>query len=185
MNQSKITVRYAKALFELAREKKVTEAVKKDMAYIQIIAKSVEDFQFLIESPIIKSSKKQEIFRLMFGKSVEKITLDFLFLILKNRREVYISDIARNFLDLARRDLGIKSASFVSAIEINAKSLEEIKRVAEKLFNTKIEIALDVKPEILGGFVLRVEDQQFDASIATKLNYIRRHLVNDEFEMKL
>lgn len=185
MNQSKITVRYAKALFELAKEKQLTEAIKKDMAYIQLVAKSVEDFKFLIESPIIKRKKKQEIFRLMFGKSVQKITLDFLFLLLKNRREVYISDIARNFLDLARRDLGIKLASFVSAIEISAKTVEEIKQIAEKVFNTKIEMILDVKPELLGGFVLRVEDQQFDASVASRLKLVKRHLVNDSYESKL
>ena len=70
MNQSKITVRYAKALFELAKEKQLTEAIKKDMVSIQLIAKSVEDFQFLIESPIIKSKKKQEVFNLMFGNII-------------------------------------------------------------------------------------------------------------------
>lgn len=185
MNQSKITVRYAKALFELAKEKQLTEAIKKDMVFIQLIAKSVDDFKFLIESPIIKSKKKQEIFRLMFGKSVEKLTLDFLFLILKNKREVYLSDIARNFLDLARKNLGIKSANFVSAIEISAAEVEEIKQITEKVFNTKIELILDIRPELIGGFVLRVEDQQFDASVSSRLKFVKRHLITDDYNVKL
>ena len=185
MNQSKISVRYAKALFELAKEKQLTEAIKKDMVFIHLIAKSVDDFQFLIESPIIKSKKKQEIFKLMFGKTVQKITLDFLFLILKNRREAYIVDIARNVLDLARKDLGIKSANFVSAIEISPKAVEEIKQITEEVFNTKIDLVLDVQPKLIGGFVLRVEDQYFDASISSKLKFVKRHLINDEYEMKL
>lgn len=185
MNHSKIAVRYAKALFELAKEKQLTEAIKKDMAIVQTISRSVHEFQLLIDSPTIKSSKKKEIMGKLFSSSMQKLSLDFLYLIIENKREAHIQDIARNFLDIARKDLGIKSANFISAIEINDETAQKIKQITEKVFNTKIDLNLDVKPQILGGYVLRVEDKQFDASISTKLTYVKRHLINDEFEMKL
>ncbi|MEA3444730.1 MAG: ATP synthase F1 subunit delta [Bacteroidota bacterium] len=184
MNQSKISVRYAKALFQLAKEKQLTGIIKEDMIVVQTIAKSVEEFQLLIESPTIKVKKKQEIFELIFGKSVNKITLDFLLLILKNKRELHIADIARNFLDIARKELGVKSASFVSVVDIDKETAAEIQQTTEKFFKTKIDLIHETNPDLIGGYILRVEDQQFDASVATKLNKIKRHLLSSSFEVK-
>ncbi len=184
MNQSKISVRYAKALFELANEKQLTNQVRKDMILVQTIARSVEEFQLLIESPIIKSSKKQDIFRLMFEKSVQKITLDFLFLIINNKRENYIIDIARNYLDIARKEQGITSASFISVVEISTETAASIQKIAEDIFKTKIDLVHELKPDLIGGYILRVGDRQFDASVSTKLRKIQHHLVSSDFEVK-
>jgi F-type H+-transporting ATPase subunit delta len=184
MNQSKIGVRYAKALFELAKEKKVLAETRKDMDFIKAVSEEVEGFRFLVESPVIDTKKKLEIFAAMFKGNISKLSQSFLDLVIKNKRETYIADITRNFVDFVRKDQGVKSASFATAVEIDNKLLEEVKQITESYFKTRIELTSDVNPDLIGGFILRVDDKQFDSSVSSKLNKIKAQLVSTDFEIK-
>ena len=98
MDENKISVRYAKALFGLARENKTLDEVKNDVDLIYQTSRSVPEFKMMLESPVIKTSAKTNIFQEIFAKKVNFITLSFLNLILSNKRESFLEDILRNFL---------------------------------------------------------------------------------------
>ena len=97
MNDSKISVRYSRALFQSALEKKILDKVNQDMILISEICKIAETKEFL-QSPIIVPSKKIEIFHKIFGGNVEEITLSLIDLVVKNGRESYLPAIARVFM---------------------------------------------------------------------------------------
>ncbi len=178
MNESKIPVRYAKSLFLLAIEKNILDAIKNDMLFVTELCNTVNDFILLVESPIVKPSKKQSIFFEMFNTRVHQYTLSFFELIIKNKRESFIKDISRDFLDLYKDYVGIKTATFTTAYKLDEASKNEIVTIIKKAFNTNIELVENVNTDIIGGFVLRVEDQQIDASVASKLNKIKHELIN-------
>ena len=74
MNESLITVRYAKAFYELASENNILENVRKDMELILPLTREVEDFRFLLLSPLIKGREKNKIFSILFkGKSASQV----------------------------------------------------------------------------------------------------------------
>jgi F-type H+-transporting ATPase subunit delta len=180
MDQSAITVRYAKAFFSLAKEKDLLKILKPDIELISRVCKESTDFILLLESPVVKTSKKIEILTSIFLDKVNKLTLDFLHLIAKNKREVHIPGICRNFLGLTRKDQNIKSAVLTTAYEPHPETIKKIERLMGKELGAKIELSTQVNSNIIGGIILRLEDKQYDASVATQLKKIKQTLLETE-----
>lgn len=177
MNESKISVRYAKAFFELALEKNVLDNVKSDMQYISDLYLKSNEFKILLESPIIQESLKIKIFKEIFSNKLNALTINFFQLITNNKRESYFYIISLNFIKLYLGHKGIKQAKISSATKINEESLEKIKDIINKLYNTKTEIKTEINKDLIGGFILRVDDKQYDASIASQLKKIKDELI--------
>ncbi|WP_347839107.1 ATP synthase F1 subunit delta [uncultured Draconibacterium sp.] len=180
MNQSAITVRYAKAFFSLAKEKKQLDQLKADIQLVYQICKNNDDLILLLESPIIKSSKKAALLKQIFENTIETVSLNFLLLIVKNKREVNIPGICRNFLELTRKDLNIKSAVLTTATEVSSGILKKIEKLLGEELKATVELSAQVNPDILGGLVLRLDDKQYDASVATQLRKVKQTLLESE-----
>ena len=73
MNQSAITVRYAKAFFALAKEKDLLGNLKADVELILSVCDNSADFIRLLESPTVKSSKKAELINLIFAEKINDL----------------------------------------------------------------------------------------------------------------
>jgi F-type H+-transporting ATPase subunit delta len=182
MDQSAITVRYAKAFFTLAKEKKLLAPLKSDIELVAGVCQQSTDFILLLKSPVVKTSKKMALITSIFSGKVNTLTLDFLHLITKNKRELHIPAICRNFLGLTRKDQNIKSSVLTTATEINIETIKKIEILMEKELDAKIELSSKINPEIIGGLVLRLEDMQYDASVATQLKKIKQKLLETELK---
>ncbi len=177
MNQSKIAVRYAKAFFQVAQEKNLLEELRKDVALIAGLG-AEKEFGLLLESPVISISQKKAAFQNIFKGKVNALTLQFLEMIADNKREVYILDICRNFNSRFMELKGIKPAKVTTAIPLDSKQKEKISQTIAELFNTQVELTTEENSDLIGGFVLRVGDQQIDASVSSKLRKLERDLLN-------
>jgi F-type H+-transporting ATPase subunit delta len=178
MNQSKITVRYAKALFGLVKEDNSFDIQKKDIELLYQCIQEIPELQEVIESPVIKASKKITLFDLSFGDSFSPLTVTFIHLVLKSRREEYLPGICRYFLDLIKAEQGIRDAELVTASPLDEKLRQSIIRLITRKFDSKVDLHEKVDGSIIGGFILRVGDQQIDASISSKLEKIKNELIN-------
>ncbi len=182
MDQSKINVRYAKAFFTLAKEKGLTLELRKDAGLISSVCESSSDFKLLLESPVIKTSQKSEALKRIFEGKIHALSINFLLLITENKRENYIPGIFRYLEDLYRREEGVKSAVLTSAQPLKVLLVAQIKEILEKEFKSKVELSQKVDEKLIGGFVLRVEDKQYDASLSTQLKKIREQLLHTELK---
>jgi len=180
MTISAIRVRYAKAFFELAKEKKMLNMLKTDIQKVFDVCAISPEFINMIDSPVIKTSKKAELITAIFKTEIHQLTLKFLVLITNNKRENYIPGICRNFLDMTRNDQNIKSAVVITASEINPKTNDKIRILLEKELNSTVELNCKTEPEIIGGLILRIDDRQYDSSIATQLKKIKQLLLETE-----
>jgi F-type H+-transporting ATPase subunit delta len=180
MDQSAIAVRYAKAFFSLAKEKNELDTLKTDIELVLEVCNTSADFVLLLESPVVKVSKKMEFIRSVFKSELRELTTRFLLLITKNKRESHIPGICRNFLALSRKDQNIKSAILTTASGVSAASVKKIQNLLGKELKASIELSTQVKPEIVGGMILRIDDTQYDASVATQLKKIRQSLLETE-----
>ncbi|QIA06688.1 ATP synthase F1 subunit delta [Draconibacterium halophilum] len=180
MDQSTINVRYAKAFFLTAKEKKLLDKLKADIQLVLNVSKASEDFILLLESPIVKSSKKAALIKSIFESKIEEISLNFLLLIIQNKREEHIPGICRNFLDLSRKDLNIKSAMLTTASEVDSSTLKKIQELLEKELKATVELTAQINTKIIGGLVLRLDDKQYDASVATQLRKVKQTLLETE-----
>jgi F-type H+-transporting ATPase subunit delta len=176
MNQSKISVRYAKALFKAAGEAKVLLQVMKDIELIMNVFSNL-DFRVVLESPVVKTSDKKKVVEKLFSGKISDLSMTFFNLLLTNKRESHLQDIARNFKTYFKENQGILSAEIVVSEAIEKSQTENFRELLKKAFNSEIELETTLKPGILGGFILRVEDEQFDASVSSSLSKIKRQLL--------
>jgi F-type H+-transporting ATPase subunit delta len=178
MNDSKISVRYSRALFQSALEKKILDQVNQDMILISEVCKIPEAREFL-KSPIIPPSKKEAILHKMFGENLQKITLSLLDLVVKNGRESFIPAIARVFITETKKYKGITESFLTTAVKVDDKVKKQISDFVSEVFKTKVELEEIIDTEIVGGFILRVDDKYIDASIRNKLRKIKKELMGN------
>lgn len=176
MNDSKISVRYARALFDSAAEQGVLEEVVADMKELQEIC-TIADFQFLLENPVMKESQKNRVLEDIFSKKVHPLTSGLLKIVVKNGREIYIPAISRNFIDMYKREKGIRTAVFTTASPIPDTVKTRVEKIIMKALNSPVELKTLNNEDIIGGFILRLDDKQYDASVSTSLRNIRKQLL--------
>jgi len=175
MNDSKISVRYARALFQSALQQKVLDKVHRDMIYISEIC-TVPEFKEMLESPIIVPSKKTAIIHKTIGNNLEDITLSLIDMVVRNGRESFLPAIAREFRRKTKEHKGITESVLTTAVKVDDAVLKQISAIVSDIFKTIVELKEVVDKDIIGGFILRIEDNYIDASVRNKLRKIEKEL---------
>jgi F-type H+-transporting ATPase subunit delta len=176
MNESKISVRYSKAIIEMSREKDILETVKSDMDFIGQCLKQIPELKLVLDSPVINTSEKRTLFKMSLGENIHPLTLSFINLIFTNRRETYLEPIIHYFMYLYNKEIGIKPALLLSPVKFDPALRDKIVHILSQKLNIKMELQEQTEPALLGGFIMRIEDYQIDASISSQLSKIKKEL---------
>jgi len=178
MYKSLVTLRYAKALFLQAEEQKQAERVLADVDQIvQVIQQSPDLFQAL-SHPVISTSQKLRIAEQVFQDRITPLMLRFIRLVIRSKREAYLKDIFRNYRDIFNHNRGIQTVRLTTAMELGDREKEDIKALIRENFHArKVDFSEAIDPEIIGGFIIQVEDQLLDASVRRQLDAIRKTLI--------
>ena len=177
MRSTKSAIRYAKAIIELSSDKDSTDSVAADMNRIISAGNETEEFQIFLNSPVIKTDKKISILNVLFSDFSE-LTMSFVELIAKNKREYLLVDIAAAFVSLLKKQNGIVPVTVTSAVKLEKQTLDQILSKLKSQVEGDFEVTEEVDPSLIGGFVVKMEDKQFDASISTQLNRMKQELAN-------
>ena len=180
MNDGKISVRYARALFLSALDRQILDRVYADMALISELCR-LPEFRELLESPIILPSKKNEIIQGTIGDKIDEITASLIRLVVKNGRESFLPGIAREFVRSTKEYRGITETVLTTAVKVDEETKKQITDLIGGTFNTKVELKEVVDQEIIGGFILKAEDNFIDASVRNKLRKIEKELKSKSF----
>lgn len=178
MNEGIVTKRYAKALFQAGDEEGKTEEIKKDVDSILLIIAESPEFKEFLNSPVIKETAKAKLFVEIFKDKINNITLTFLELLAKNRRQQFLAFICLQYLSFYKESKGIKQASITTSKPLKDEHRKEILAYIKKKFKIDVDLIEKIDESIIGGFKLRIEDRQIDASIKTKLRKIKTELIN-------
>ncbi|MFV0377226.1 MAG: ATP synthase F1 subunit delta [Mangrovibacterium sp.] len=182
MDHSKVSIRYAKAFFSLAKEKNLLIPLRKDVELVFQLCQKSTDFRLLLESPVVKTSQKIKLAKAIFSQQLNPLTMKFLELVFSNNRESELAGICRNFLLFYRQNLGVKTATITTAVEMDTTILEQIQAKLEKELKAQVELNKQVDPKLIGGFVLRIDDQQVDASVSAQLRKVKEKLLQSDIK---
>jgi F-type H+-transporting ATPase subunit delta len=185
MKPIRLASRYAKALFELAGEMNIREQVFNDMTLLVSVCRQNKDFVKMLQSPLIRYDKKNEVLRAIFKDKVDKISITYMEIITKKRREMILEEIGEQYIILYREWKGIKTAYLSAVVEIDEKTKNGIIEMLQKQLKAKIELITTVDPKLIGGFLLTVEGKQFDTTILKKINRLTREFNINIYERKL
>ncbi len=176
MKTIRVAQRYAKALYDLAAEEKLQHKVYADMQLISTISKE-KDFKNLLVSPIINSGKKVEATVAVFDGQVQKLTLEFLKLIIRKKREYTIPQVAVQFNDIYKAANEILSTEIQSAVALDENTRNQlVEKLKKQTKANEIDLKETLDEDLLGGFVLKYQNQQYDASIRRQLSELKKSL---------
>lgn len=176
MDRNRVTVRYAKALIELALDKGILKEVDHDIRILYTSLNDFKGFYDIINSPGSNYSFKLKTIGELFSKEFQPLTMKFLDLVLSKHREEFLIDICRNCIDMIRKLDGVVTADLITASELDKKLIGLIKSKFEQKTKNSIEMTTNVDPDLIGGFIFTIDGKQYDASIASKLSSFKKQL---------
>ncbi|MEZ5083351.1 MAG: ATP synthase F1 subunit delta [Bacteroidales bacterium] len=174
MRETIVANRYAKALFELSIEMNLVEQIYKDNQLVLEVCNQNPEFIIMLRSPVIKDRKKLSIIREIFEKKIHELTFKFMAIITKNSRESLLAEIARQFIAIYKEFKNIVPAHLATAATIDAETRNTIIALLEDRTDTTIELTEEIKEDLIGGFVLTMQDKQYDASVLTQIKNLRK-----------
>jgi F-type H+-transporting ATPase subunit delta len=178
MSDIRIASRYAKALIDQALEENKLERLKEDADLFLSLIKENRDFAILLLSPIVSTDKKKIILDKLWENKLDTVTIQFIHLVLKKRREAMLRSIFTEFNRQYNRYKKITEATVFTAIPISEKLKKEIREMLERKTDSKIELEEKIDESIIGGYIIRYEDKLIDSSIATQIRQLQKILVN-------
>jgi F-type H+-transporting ATPase subunit delta len=186
MADQRVAARYAKSLLDLGKEMGTLESVKEDMDLLSKTMTESRELRLLLRNPIVKHDKKLAILTAIFGGKVSEMTMRFFTILTEKNREAALESMGTEFQVQYNAMQGIQTAQVTSAAPLSAASRAEMERlVTEQTGLTQVKLTEKVDPELIGGFVLRVGDQQFDDSVRTSLRKMRISLQENSYQNKL
>ena len=178
MKGVRAAIRYAKALMQLAEEKKSLDLVVADVEMIHDLINKSDDLRMLLASPLINSDKKQSILNSLFSGKANELTMSFIQLVVEQNREASLGLMAQEFISIFNEKNNIATVSLTTAKELDKNSKELILNTIKAKYNySKIQLEETVDSDLIGGLVMRIGDRQLDASIRGQLRKIENELV--------
>ncbi|WP_055447224.1 ATP synthase F1 subunit delta [Lacinutrix mariniflava] len=166
-------LRYAKAVLSLAQDQKTTDVVNNDMKLIVNTVAQSKDLSDVLESPVVNDTIKKSALLEIF-KGINPLSVNAIDTLITNKRISILAEVAKQYTVLFDQLNGTEVATVTTALpltdDLRVKVLAKVKELTGK------EVAVEnvIDETILGGFILRVGDLQYDASITNQLNKLRR-----------
>jgi F-type H+-transporting ATPase subunit delta len=173
MSGSRAAIRYAKAVLSLATDNKSAEAVSGDMKSITNAISQSEDLSQMLQSPVVRSSDKKAVLLSVF-KDANVATTNLIDTLISNKRLSLLNDVASSYSHLYDQMRGTQVAKVTTAIPLTSDLKTKVLAKVKELTGKEAEVESIIDESILGGFILRVGDIQYNASIANKLAKLKR-----------
>lgn len=184
MKGTRAAQRYAKAILSLARDKNAAPAVKEDMETIFKTIAASDDLKKMLASPVVKSGIKSKALKEIF-KDAHAITTGAFNILLENGRINILDVVAKQYVKLYNQANNTQEAVVTTVVPLTDDLEKKIQDKVKELTGEGAEIKNIIDESIIGGFVLRVGDLQFDASVSNNLNKLKREFKNNAYVSKI
>lgn len=183
---TRVGARYAKSLIDLAVERGNLQSVVGDIESLNEAMKN-RDLYLMLKSPIINADKKQSIMKILFGERFDDVTMAFINITIAKNREDILPEIATDFLAEYKKMQGITTIKVTTATPLSTTSLDTLRSKLVDSSDTakKVEIETAVDPDIIGGFVIEFGDKLYDASVAHKLETLKKEFKGNIYESQI
>jgi F-type H+-transporting ATPase subunit delta len=177
MAGTRAAIRYAKAILDIAKANNNTTSVNNDMLSIGVAVKESKELKDFLLNPTVIGNVKLNALLEVFA-SAQNETKSLFQLLLENKRFEILHAIASEYNALFDELNGIETAIVTTAFPITSDLESKVLAKIKEFSNKTITIQNVVDPSIIGGFVLRIGDKQFNASVASKLQSLKQEFSN-------
>ncbi|MEN9489384.1 MAG: hypothetical protein RL494_1649 [Bacteroidota bacterium] len=177
MSSTRAAIRYAKAILEIASSKNAANDVSNDMFLISSTIKENVELDTFIQNPTIKVEVKENALLEVFANT-NGVTKSLFHLLFENKRFEILGAVASEYTKLFAEMNGVEVAKVTTAIPMDADLEAKVKAKIATFSDKKVTIENTVDASIIGGFILRIGDKQYNASVANRLQVLKRELSN-------
>lgn len=177
MFKESIAARYSEALFDLATEQGLVERVTRELDEFDAMLSFDTEVSAFFDSPVVEREEKQKLLQSALEHRVSELTLHFILLLVRKRRENILGIVARQMHELLDKQSGRKVAEIGTPMPLEQRQLDELASRLSRVYDATIIPQTKVEPALLGGLVVQVDDAYVDASVSGKLEELRRHLL--------
>ncbi len=180
MRDETVARSYAETLFELAQGHEGLETYRQGIDTVAALLEENRDFRLFLETPRIDAARKKDVLRRALGGALPRPLLNFVLITIDKRRQRLLRQIAAEFRQILDDHLDRAHVEVTLAREPDAATLERIAADLSKLLGKTAIPHLRVKPEILGGVIVRTGDTIYDGSLRRRLEGMRQRLLRAE-----
>jgi F-type H+-transporting ATPase subunit delta len=174
MLTSKVAKRYAQGLLDFTNESGQTNAVFAEMKDVKKVMSESEDLNKFFKTPYIDAKKKEDVAKEIF-KGFSPVSQNLITLVIRHGRENHLKNIAQEFINKVEDINGVQRITLTTATQLSKENVDQILKSTDLVkAGSNFDLNLTINPDILGGYILRVGDQQIDASVKSKLNNIKK-----------
>jgi F-type H+-transporting ATPase subunit delta len=178
MSVSIVASRYAKSLIELAKEQNVLEAVYQDMLLFKDTADKNRGLMLALKSPVVRHEKKLAILKALFEARVNPVSYAIFTIITKKNREAILDEIANEFILSYNLNQGIQRATVTTTTPLTDALRKQFSDMVAAKTGRTVQLTEKIDPNLIGGYVLKIDDRQIDASLRSRLNELKLQFVN-------
>ena len=189
MDEGLISRRYAKALLKFAQDRGTTDQIYEEVKKFEENFVSHPELQKALLNPVLSAKDKESLLAAAVGVAPGEDYLRFVRLVIHNRREAYIRSIYLMYQELYRELKQIAQVRIITALpggygmELNEEAIGKIKSLILQKAGQEVEFIHEVDPSIIGGFIVRVDSMQLDASVNKELKLLRLKLLNSKKQL--
>ncbi len=183
MAESKVSIRYATSLIDMTSEKNNLNEISKDMELVYSAILSSDELKNLLTSPVIKSEKKISILSEIFKNKISVDSFNFIKFVVDKNREDILSNIIEKFLELRDQKLGLIRVKVKTSFDFTNEQKEKLEKRLEQMLNKKTELSFVVDKSVIGGFIAKVGDTVYDASVKHQLELLKKEFLRGNIQL--
>lgn len=177
MDNGRISVRYARALFQVAQEQGCEAEVYDGLtrfAHNYLLA--IAQFNEVLADPIVAREEKVKLLEMAVGEPIHGCLKQFIAFVADQKREDKMFLIAMKYMEMYREKHHILSTQVTTATQLPEETYDKIKAFVKQTFDADAELDVHIDPSLIGGFILDIENSRMDASVVGQLNALKNRL---------
>jgi F-type H+-transporting ATPase subunit delta len=176
MRDIRVAKPYARALYEAASEQNALAPIIVDVDKLRELIEQSEEFTRFLNSPLLSPQFKSDTFQQLFTDSMHPLTVNFFKLLALKQRERYLVAIMDVFSTMADEAAGRLVAKVTTAVPITQNQEQRLIQQLGAYSGKQVRLETETDEQIQGGFVVKLGDTVFDASVTTQLQRLKRQL---------
>ncbi len=169
--------RYAKALFQVAVDKKALETISRDVDFFSEVLRLNPAFGKFLLSPEISRQEKEKTIQKLLGDQISPEFLNFIRVLLRKGRMNFFPQIAEAYSHFQDGYFNRVQVLATTAVDLSEKEWAAIKKRLAEMFKKEVILKTVIDPAILGGIRIQMDSTVYDASLKGQIERMRAYLV--------
>jgi F-type H+-transporting ATPase subunit delta len=177
MLHTRTTRRYAKVLFNMAKQTGQVENVRGDLAGLRDLVRQNPDLSAFLTNYMVPSEHRIEALKTLFERRVSALTYRFLMYLEEEKRMRMLEPTTGFFNEICDRERGVVKAKITTARPLASEQVDAFRKKLQAKFKKEIAAETATDPALLGGFTVQIGDVIYNSSAAYQLEVFKQKII--------